>query len=76
MEEFQERKKARLGLQSDDPKERLRAEIRRRWRTDRSSPNRRENTLRVFFYVIIAGFVLYLIFFTDFVNKLVSVFVR
>ena len=75
-EAAEERKKARLGLQSGDPRERLRSEIRRKWGIERKGANSRFNMFRIFFYIFFAFFVLYLIFFTDFVNKLVSLFLR
>jgi len=75
-EEAEARKKARNNLREGDPGERMRAEIRRKWRTDRYEPGSRNNKFRIFFYLIFAFFALYLIFFTDFVNKLVSIFLR
>jgi hypothetical protein len=75
-EEAEERKRTRNALQGNDPKERMRAEIRRRWKTDRTPPDNRNNIIRILIYVIFSFFALYLIFFTDFVNKLVSLFVR
>lgn len=75
-EEAEERKKAREALESGDYKERMRAEIRRRWHVDRSPVNKNAQYIRLAFYVIISFMAIYLIFFTDFVNKLVSAFVK
>jgi hypothetical protein len=72
-EEAENRKKA---ISSDDPRERMRAEIRRRWHADRKSASGGLNMVRVFIYIAFAAFALYLIFFTDFINNLVSVFLR
>lgn len=75
-EEAEERKKARNGLVANDPRELMRAEIRRKWKINRKVADRRNQLYRIFFYIIIAGFSIYLIFFTDLVNKFVSFFVR
>lgn len=75
-EEAEQRKKALNSLQDGDPRERMRSEIRRKWHVDRSKPDKRNEFIRLAFYFIIAGFALYLIFFTEFVNKLVSIFLR
>jgi hypothetical protein len=75
-EEAEERKKARNGLQNDDPRELMRAEIRRKWKIDRKSPKKKNQLYRIFFYLILAVFSIYLIFFTDLINKFVSIFFR
>ena len=72
-DDAEERKRA---LNSDDPRERMRAEIRRRWKTERKPVNDSNSMFRIFFYIIFAAFTIYLIFFTDFINKLVSVFIK
>lgn len=71
-----ERKKALNGLKGDDPKERMRAEIRRKWRVQQKSAKNKHEIFKVFFYIFLAFFSIYLIFFTDFVDKFVSIFVR
>ena len=75
-EEAEERRKAREALESGDYKERMRAEIRRKWRVDKSPVNKNAHFIRLAFYIIISILAVYLIFFTDFVNNLVSVFVK
>ncbi|MBP7679270.1 MAG: hypothetical protein KA096_02510 [Bacteroidales bacterium] len=75
-EEAMERKKIREGLQSSDPGERLRAQIRRRWRKESAPADSRPQVIRFAFYVIIAAFAIYFIFFTDIINKIVTLFVR
>lgn len=75
-EEAEERKKARNGLQENDPHERMRAEIRRKWKVDRKRANKGSQLYRVLFYLLLAAFSIYLIFFTDLVSKFVSFFVR
>jgi len=72
-DEAESRKKE---LNSDDPKERMRAEMRRRWRSDKKSPGGNSNIIRIIIYVVFAAFAIYLIFFTEFINKLVSIFLR
>jgi hypothetical protein len=54
----------------------MRAEIRHRWHAERRSASGGLNMVRVFIYIAFASFALYLIFFTDFINNLVSVFLR
>jgi hypothetical protein len=75
-EEAEERKKALSNLQGGDPREHMRAEIRRRWKVDRSPVNKNAQLIRLLFVAIFTLFALYLIFFTNFINNLVSVFVR
>jgi hypothetical protein len=75
-EEAEERKKALSGLRSNDPRERMRAEIRRKWRIEQKNTKKKHELFKVIFYVFIAFFAVYLIFFTDFVDKFVSFFVR
>jgi hypothetical protein len=75
-EAAEERKKALNGLQDGDPKERMRAEIRRRWRTERKAVDNKNRFFRIFFYGIFTFFILYLLFFTDFVEKMVYLFFR
>jgi hypothetical protein len=75
-EEAEERKKFREGLNSDDPKERLRNEIRRRWKRDKAPAKSTTGFLRIFFFVMFIGYILYVVFFTDFITRLVSVFLK
>jgi hypothetical protein len=75
-EEAEERKKALDALQDRDPREHMRAEIRRKWKVERKAADKKSDILRIFFYMFLAGFSIYLIFFTDFVDKFVSFFVR
>lgn len=75
-EDAEERRKELQALRSTDRGERMRAEFRRRWKSNKAVPDNQNKTFRIVFYLVIAGFVLYLIFFTDFINKLVSVFIR
>jgi hypothetical protein len=73
---MEERKRA-LGLLNDgDIKERMRADIRRKWRVERNATSRQFFFIRIFVYVLFIGFALYFIFFTDFINKLVSYFLQ
>lgn len=75
-EEAEERKRARNGLQGGDPREHMRAEIRRRWKVDRSPVNKSAQMIRLIIFVLLTFCTLYLIFFTKFINNLVSAFVR
>jgi hypothetical protein len=75
-EEAENRKKAREGLLNNDPREKMRADIRRKWRVDRKSKDKKLQVFRFLLYIFLAFFAVYLIFFTDFVDKFVSFFVR
>jgi len=75
-EEMEERKKAMGYTEGDDPRERFRSNVRRHWRKEEPVKDRYSQFLRVFFYVIFAVFVIYFIFFTDFINRMVSFFMR
>jgi len=72
-EEAENRKKA---LSSDDPRERMRAEIRRRWYPERKTSAGGINMVRIFIYIAFAAFAIYMIFFTDLINNFVAVFLR
>jgi hypothetical protein len=75
-EELEERKK-QLGLLGEgDIKERMRADIRRKWRVEKGPAVKQVVYIRVFIYLLFSVFAIYFIFFTDFINKLVSFFVR
>ena len=72
-----EQRKAELGLNSElSPRESLRFQIRKRW--SHQDVNSEKGNLRKYFYYAFYGFVafggVYLIFFTDFVDKLVALF--
>jgi hypothetical protein len=75
-EEAEERKRVLNNLQGGDPREHMRAEIRRRWKVDRSPVNKSAQMIRLIIFVIFTLCALYLIFFTKFINNLVSAFVR
>jgi len=75
-EEAEERKKARNSTREGDLKEHMRAEIRRKWRGERNETDKRNQVVRIFFYFIFASFLIYVIFFTEFMNNLVSLFLR
>ena len=75
-EEAEERKKARNSIKEGDPREHMRAEIRRKWKVERSQAGKRNQMVRIFIYIIFAIFIIYFLFFTDIVIKLVSLFLR
>lgn len=72
--EKREQRKKELGLgQSDEGDRRamFKGELQSRWRNDRKAE--KENTRRrTMIYLILIGFVVYYIFFTDFIPKFVS----
>ena len=72
-----EQRKAELGLSSElSQQEKIRSQMRKRWRSQDSEF--KTGSLRKFFYFAFYGFVIiggvYLIFFTDFVDKVVALF--
>ena len=72
-----EQRKAELGYDSKlTDQERIRSQIRKRWR--HSDGSYEQTGFRKFFYFAFYGFVViggvYLIFFTDFVDKVVALF--
>ena len=72
-----EQRKAELGLNSElSSKESLRFQIRKRWNNQDNDSNK--GGLRKYFYFAFYTFValggVYMIFFTDFVDKLVALF--
>jgi len=75
-EEAEQRKKALNSLQDGDLREHMRSEIRRRWKVERKDSAKKKYLFRMLFYIIFAVFAIYLIIFTDMVNKLVSLFLR
>ncbi len=72
-----ERKKAEHGLKTDlNPSENLRIEMEKRWRTkekDGSQSGLSKSVLYAFYFFLIGGSI-YVILFTDFVEKLVALF--
>ncbi len=78
-EEEEERKK-RIeragGLKNvNDIKEDLRYNINRQWRRGKQDTTKNFNTVRFLIYLFMIIFFVYVIFFTDFVNKFLSYFV-
>lgn len=75
-EEAEERRKA-MGLDEEsDPRERLRSNIRLHWRKEQPVKDTRSQVMRILFYILFAFFAIYFIFFTEFINRLVSFFLR
>lgn len=72
-----EQRKKELGLtDSEDHMEQLRSQIKRKWRYEREARKKRTSELRTVLYLVIVGFFIYLIFFTNFVQNFVSFFTR
>jgi hypothetical protein len=72
-----EQRKRELGItNSNDPSEKLRADIQRKWRYERNKRRSNTSEIKTIIYLIIAGLMIYLIFFTDFVNNFAKVFTR
>ena len=75
-EEAEERRKSLDYSHTEGHRDRIRAAFRRRLKNQPEEVDRNSQVIRFVFYVIFTVFAIYLIFFTDFINKLVSYFVR
>jgi len=79
-EELEKRRKRieRAGKERSDEEIRddLKFEIDRNWRRNRAAGGQKFNFIRFAVYLAFALFVVYFIFFTDFINKFLSYFVK
>lgn len=75
-EEAEERKKNPGLQQGDEHRERFRATMRRSWKGDQPPGGNRISATRIFVYAFIAVLSIYFIFFTDFLTRFVSLFLR
>jgi len=73
-EEREQRKKELGIIDSTDHMDKFKADLQRKWRYERQAKKQRTSELRTVIYVMIVGFFVYLIFFTDFVQKIVLFF--
>ena len=71
--ERREQRKKELGLGGDktDKRSMFKGELQNRWRSDRKADKERTRR-RTIIYVVLISFVVYYIFFTDFIQKFVS----
>ncbi len=71
--EKREQRKKELGLGGDESDKRamFKGELQNRWRSDRNTDKERTRR-RTIIYVVLISFVIYYIFFTDFIQKFVS----
>jgi hypothetical protein len=77
VKEEREARKRELGLMGEgDLKARMRADIHRKWRVERSPAARQVFWVRAVIYAVIIGLFLYFIFFSDFINKFISFFFK
>ncbi len=75
--EARDERKKKIGLMGEgDAREIFRSEIHRRWHTDRQEKDNSYKVIRMIIYMFVLILSIYLIFFTDFINNLVSIFVR
>jgi hypothetical protein len=75
-DEIEERKKELGLIQEGDLKARMRADIRRKWKVERSPASKQFFITRMVIYIIVIALTLYFIFFSDFINNFVSFFVK
>jgi len=75
VKEAMEERRKELGLLSEgDSRERLKAEMRRKWRLEGSERANRANAIRVIMYLFILFLSVYVFFFTDLIRNLLLVF--
>lgn len=73
--EEKEKRKRELGItNSDDQSEKLRSDIQRKWRHERNKRKSGTSEIKTIIYLVIVALMIYLIFFTDFVNNFAKVF--
>lgn len=73
-EEMEERRKELEGISEGDPRARLKAEMRRKWRNrDDSTPSTYKG-ISIIIYLLVVILSVYFIFFTDFIQNLISIF--
>ncbi len=71
-----EKRKRELGLDnSHDRSTMMKGELQRRWRKDKTNTKEKTSSMRFFIYLLIAVMSVYLIFFTDLVQKMVQIFI-
>ena len=73
-DERKQRKKE-LGISnSNDKITLLRGDLQKRWKKGRESQKRQQSKVRFLIYLLLIVFTVYLFFFTNFIEKLVSLF--
>ena len=73
-EEMEERRKELEGISEGDPRARLKAEIRRKWRrNDEERPSTNQG-IRIIIYLLIIALSVYFIFFTDLIQNMFTIF--
>lgn len=73
-EEIEERMKEIEAIRSGDPHARLKAEIRRKWQRGNSNEDKRYNYMRYALYFVVFALSVYLLFFTDFLTRFLTIF--
>ena len=73
-EELEERKKEREAIHSGDPHARLKADIRRKWHKKERPEDKRYNIIRYSIFFVVFASSIYLLFFTDFLTNLFTIF--
>ncbi|MFA8450912.1 MAG: hypothetical protein ACEPOW_09485 [Bacteroidales bacterium] len=70
-----EKRKASLGLRSEvNSQDRLRAKINKKWRVDQNETSHSIVKKAYLFYGVVIALAVYLVFFTDFIYKLIALF--
>lgn len=74
-EELVERRKELEGISAGDPRARLKADIRRKWkRDDQKNVSSTYSGVRIIIYLFIIVLSVYFIFFTDFIQGIFQIF--
>jgi len=70
-----EQRKKELGISDSNDKSILfRGDLQRRWKKDRANQKSQQSKIRFLIYLLLIIFTVYLFFFTNFIEKLVSLF--
>lgn len=70
-----EQRKKELGISNSNDKTTLfRGDLQKRWKKDRANQKRQLSKMRFLIYLLLIVFTVYLFFFTNFIEKLVSLF--
>jgi hypothetical protein len=74
-EDEREQRKKELGISNSSDKTTLfRGDLQKRWKKDRANQKRQQSKMRFLIYLLLIVFTVYLFFFTNFIEKLVSLF--
>ena len=71
-----EKRKKELGYSDEDSSTFFKGELKRRWKQDHARLQKEKKSYRSVIYLVMLSFMVYVIFFTDFVQNIVTAFVK